>query len=110
MFFLSLYLSLNILHSNKYIASYAIVDIDKCEEARVNVQVQFLFLLSEITYFEAKEMFQCWIKVMIVHYTYLVMCVPDVSLLSPNFASRRIEESLWNLKQKCEGETFMAYA
>jgi hypothetical protein len=47
---------------------------------------------------------------MIVYYTYLVMCVPDESLLSPQFASRRIEESLWNLKQTGEGETFMAYA
>ena len=38
------------------------------------------------------------------------MCEPDESLLSPQFASRRIEESLWNLKHRGEGEIFTAYA
>jgi len=57
MYLFSLCLSLNIFHSNKYIASSAIVDIDKCGEARVNVQVQFLFLLSEITYLKQKRRF-----------------------------------------------------
>jgi len=38
------------------------------------------------------------------------MCVPDESLLSPQFASRRIEAWLWNLKQRGEGEIFTAYA
>ena len=60
--------------------------------------------------FESKEIFQCWIRVMIVYYTYLIMCVPDESLLSPQFASSRIEGSLWHLKQRGEGESFMANA
>ena len=51
----SLYISLNIFLSHKCVASYAIVDIDKCEETSVNVQVQFLFLLSEITYYKQKR-------------------------------------------------------
>jgi hypothetical protein len=47
---------------------------------------------------------------MIVYYTYLIMCVPDEYLLSLQFASSPIEESLWHLKQRGEGETFMANA
>jgi hypothetical protein len=48
--YFSLHISLNIFRSNKCVTSYATVDIDKCAETSVNVQVQFLLLLSEITY------------------------------------------------------------
>ena len=41
------FLSLNIFRSNKYTASYAIVDIDKCAETSVNVQGKFLWLLPK---------------------------------------------------------------
>ena len=46
----SLYISLNIFRSNKRVSSCAIVDIDRCVEPSVIVQVQFRLLLSEITY------------------------------------------------------------
>ena len=43
----SLFISLNIFRSNKCIASYAIVDIDKCAETSVNVQGKLLLLLPK---------------------------------------------------------------
>jgi len=55
MFLFSLYIYLNIFRSNEFVASYAIIDIDKYTEANVNVQVKFLFLLSEITYWRQKR-------------------------------------------------------
>jgi len=51
-FFFPLYISLNIFRSNKFVASFARVDIDNSAEASLIVQVKFLLLLSKITY--------CW--------------------------------------------------
>ena len=54
-------------------------------------------------------MFECWITVMTIYYTYLVMCIPDESLSCPQFTVRRIEGGLWNLKHRRVRETFVAY-
>jgi hypothetical protein len=85
---------MNIFPSNKCVASYAIVDIDKCAETRVNIHVQ---------------MFECWITVMTLYYIYLVMCIPDESLSRPQSTVRRIEGGLWNLKHRRIRENFVAY-
>jgi len=45
-----------IFRSNKYVANYVIVDIDKCAQTSVIVQVTFLLLLPK-TYFVVKLMF-----------------------------------------------------
>ena len=72
---------MNIFRSNKCVAIFAIVNINKFAETSVNIQVQFLLPLSEII-LEAKGMFECWITVMTLNCAYLIMCVMNHYVLS----------------------------
>jgi hypothetical protein len=54
-FFFSIYISLNIFRSNKFVVSFARVDIDKSAKASLNVQVKVLLLLSEVTYWRQRD-------------------------------------------------------
>jgi len=47
MFLFSLYIYLNIFRSNKFVVSYAIVNIEKCAETGVIVQGEFLLRLPK---------------------------------------------------------------